>query len=311
MGLLLLIGALGLLVLPGATRRLGRRLAPAEWARLCGLALLAGVVVLEVTALLYAAPTVLRAVGVHALAEACERALGPLVPGGPAAGWTAAAAAVALPVLVLRAGAQARRSSRQAWMEPCVGLHSSYGEHELVEIPTERILAFSVPVPRPQIVVSSGMKQVLRADELRAVVEHERAHLELGHHRFLVLASALERGLAFLPLGPSTRATRAAVERWADEAAVRNRPEARGALRSALLAVTAAAVGPGVAGFSTADSIVERVDALAVPARQPSPMVRASLYAPGALMGSALTVLFGASATSAQVLVAVAGHCPL
>lgn len=311
MGLLLLVGGLSLLALPGVTRRFGRRLAPAEWARMCAGALAAGAAVVELSVVLYAAPTVLRAAGVHALAEACERVLGPLVPGGALAGLTAAAAAVAIPSLVLAAAGRARRRTLQCWMEPCVGSHSEYAGHDLVELPTESLLAVSVPVPTSQIIVSTGLAHALSAQEFRAVVEHERAHLDLGHHRFLVLASALEQGLRFLPLRASARATRAAVERWADEAAAGSCDQTRQALRSALLRVTATAVGSGATPFSTAESVVERLDALDDSPCQPGRIPRALLYAPGFALGIALTLVLGASAGSAQALLAVTGHCPL
>lgn len=311
MGLLLLSAGLALLVLPGAARPLGQRLAPAEWARLCRLALVAGAVLLELSLMLYAAPTVLGAVGIHALAEACERALGPLVPGGALAGWIALAAALAVPIMVMTAGWRARRSSRRVWTEPCLGVHSDCGAHELVELPTDTVVAVSVPSPTPQIIVSRGLGLVLAPHELRAVVDHERAHLELGHHRFLLVAAALERGLAFLPVGASARAMRAAIERWADETAAGDSPASRQALRSALLLVTTDALDPAVAAFSAADTVVERLDALARPPRPPSQLLRSLLYVPGALVGTAVMVMFAATAGSAQALLAVTGHCPL
>lgn len=60
MALALLAAGLALLDLPGLARRLRRRLPPQQWARLCALGLLAGGVVVELGAVLIAAPTVLR-----------------------------------------------------------------------------------------------------------------------------------------------------------------------------------------------------------------------------------------------------------
>jgi hypothetical protein len=67
-----LFGAgLWLLALPAAGRRLGLRLAPAEWSRLCATALVLGAVVLELSMVLYATPTLLRASGAEELAPHC------------------------------------------------------------------------------------------------------------------------------------------------------------------------------------------------------------------------------------------------
>lgn len=50
-----------------------------------------GAATLDLATILYATPTVLRAVGVPALAMTCDRLIGPLVPGGALAAWAAAA----------------------------------------------------------------------------------------------------------------------------------------------------------------------------------------------------------------------------
>ncbi|MGH9116842.1 MAG: hypothetical protein ACRD0A_02865, partial [Acidimicrobiales bacterium] len=78
--IILLSVGVALLALPGLARPLGRRMAPSEWARLCGMALAGGAVLLELTVVLFALPTVLRAAGAPLLASLCERMLGPLVP---------------------------------------------------------------------------------------------------------------------------------------------------------------------------------------------------------------------------------------
>lgn len=297
MGLYLLVGGLILLCLPGMTRRLGSRLAPAEWARMCGLALLVGAVTLEVAALVYAAPIVLHTVGPPGLTEVCEQLLSPLAPGGPVVGWLALIVGIAMPTRVVVAAVRSRRGARQVWIEPCVGRHATHGRLELVELPTDRLVALSVPTPTPQIIVSRGLSETLGADELDAVYEHERAHIELHHHRFLLLAASLEAGLRFLPLRASARAMRAAVERWADEAATGDCPQARAALRSALFRVTTAALGPSVAAFSSADSVIERLDALDRPPRRLSSMAHAILYTPGVLLAVSVVVVLVATAS--------------
>jgi hypothetical protein len=58
--LLVLVGALGLLLLPGFARPLGRWLPPAEWAKLCAGLLTAGALALEAGLVVVGGPTVLR-----------------------------------------------------------------------------------------------------------------------------------------------------------------------------------------------------------------------------------------------------------
>ncbi len=53
-------------------------------------------------------------------------------------------------------------------------------------------------------------------DKRRALLAHEQAHLDLGHHRYL---RASEMTASFPLLGPLARAVRFSTERWADEEA--------------------------------------------------------------------------------------------
>jgi len=72
----------GLLALPAAMRRVGRRLVPRHWALLCAVALLSGTALVITTMLMIAAPQALESVGLPAAARACEHMLGGLYPGG-------------------------------------------------------------------------------------------------------------------------------------------------------------------------------------------------------------------------------------
>ena len=79
--------------------------------------------------------------------------------------------------------------------------------------------AFAVPGRHPHVVVSTGMLDLLDADERRAMLAHERAHLRHHHHRFII---ATEVAAAMLPpLRPAARRVRFATERWADQDAAR------------------------------------------------------------------------------------------
>lgn len=311
MGPVLLLAGLCLIALPRAARRLGRRLAPAEWARLCVVALAAGAAVLELSVLLYASPTVLRAAGVPELADLCERALGVLLPGGALLGWPAAFVAVALPLLTGAGALRARRCQRAVHVEACIGEHERFGEHALVVLPTERVMAFCANGPKPQIVVSRGLVAALTPDEVDAVLRHEAAHLENHHQRFLVLASALDHGLGVLRfIRGSTAALRTALERWADEVAAGSSCASRNVLRRALLRATTAMMSPAVPAFSLADTVAERLAALDDEAPCSSALRRAAAYAPGGVISAAVIVAIGAWAGEARHLLSWTSHCP-
>jgi Zn-dependent protease with chaperone function len=311
-GLLLVASGLALVCLPGLVRSLGRRMAPAEWTRLCALTFVAGAVIVELAAALYGAPTVLRAAGVHALASACERMLGSLVPGGAAAGWAAFVVAVTMPMLSVIGVRRATKTCRSVHAEPWLGEHSSFGEHDLVVLPTDQLLAVSVAGPTSQIVVTAGLVEALSATELASVLRHEAAHLNRRHQRLLVLATAVEHAFGFLrPVRSSAAALRTAIERWADEEAAGDSAEARLALRAALLGVTTTAVAPSVAAFSAVETVVERVQALEAPPPRPTRLRRLALYLPGAALGLPVILALGAWAGSAHMVVAATPRCPL
>lgn len=60
--------------------------------------------------------------------------------------------------------------------------------------------AFSLPQKYGGIVVSQALCSALERDELIAVLEHERAHIEGGHHRIMALVDTFVRPLFFIPL---------------------------------------------------------------------------------------------------------------
>jgi Zn-dependent protease with chaperone function len=309
----LFVAALGLLALPGAARRFGRRLHPAEWSWFSVGALVIGAVMLELSVALYATPTTLRAIGVHHLADMCERAVGAVLPGGAVLGWPAAAMAVAFPVRFWLVARRTRRSQASAHIEPCLGQHRHVGGYDLVVVPTNHLLAFSVGGQTSQVVISAGLLETLRPEEVDAVVRHEAAHLDHGHQRLLLLASSLERTL---PLGRfvghSTAALRTGLERWADELAAGQGASSRAILRRALVGVCEALVVPrGVAAFSAADTIAERLEALSAEPPRPSGGSRAAAYVPAMAITA---VVVGAAAVwhhdILHVLALIRHHCP-
>ena len=114
------------------------------------------------------------------------------------------------------------------------------------------------------IVVTSGAREVLPAEQLRAALAHERAHLAGRHHLVLVLARALSRAfpaVTFFDL--AAQETARLVEVLADDTAARRhgrRTVAEALLRLACGRIPAAALGAGGAG------VLPRVQRLLAPA---------------------------------------------
>lgn len=312
MGVVLVLGGLGLVALPGLLRPLGRRLDPRGWARLCVAALGGGLAVFELGLVLYAAPTVLPAIGAFGLASICLHMLGGVAPGGPVAGWGAGSLAVVVAGSVGLSVVRGRRIRRGTRIEPWLGEHSHLGRHELVVLEREDLVALSVDCRGGQVVVSSGLVNSLHAGELGVVLAHEAAHLDHRHQRYLNLAGAVRHGLSFFPLAiRSVAALVVALERWADEVAAATTEDGRDRLRGALRQVTASMIGIEVAAFSAADTVAERLAALDNP--QPGLELRSLglLYSPGLALGVASVAGLGVWITNLQMLIQMAGRCPL
>jgi Zn-dependent protease with chaperone function len=225
-------------------------------------------------------------------------------------GWSAAAAAAGVALLAAVGVARARRSYQNARVERCVGEHQPFGPYDLVTLPTAEPLALSLAGVTSQIVVSRGLVEALPPEEMAAVLRHEAAHLRHLHQRWLLLATALEHALGFLPpIRTSTGALRVALERWADEEAAGESGHERVVLRRALLRAARALVSPALAAFSAPDTVLERLQALNSPRTGPSRSRRAVVYAPGLALGIVVLVAFGAWAGEARTLIAMAGRC--
>lgn len=324
-----LLGGLGLLALPGLTHAYGRRLHPAEWARLCQVALVSGALVVEATLLLSAAPVVAQASGLPGVAAVCDRFLGPWAPGHAAASWAAAVVAIVLPGRAAQGWWRAMMAARAAWVEggigqryrhrPHVGPPDAATEVEVVVLPVPDVMAVSVPLGPParsasasgQVLVSEGLVDALSSHETEAVLAHEAAHLVNRHHRYLHAAAALELAFGWLPgVNDSTAVLRLSLERWADEEAAA--ACGRATVRAALVAVTAALVSRpvGVVAFSTADTIRERLEALAREAPRPPLAPHLLLYVPGVLLGGLVLAGLSCWADGANELLATVASCP-
>ena len=301
-----------LLLLPGVADRLGRRLRPAEWARLCATALTGGTILLEAVLVLRATPGVLRAIGLHSFAHACDRVLGPLVVGGTPATFLAAATGIALPTAAGFAAMRECRLRRRLADDLWLGRRHIIDGYRVVELPLQRPLAVSFDDGQPTIVISSGLLELLSTDEITAVVRHEAAHLR-HHHQRLHAAARLIAPLRGLPgIRQSSAALNLSVERWADEDACTGSPAIREALRTSLLRL--AQLPGGLAGatqFAEAHTVAARVDALAATRRPVNAQVHALLYLPGtaALLVAAPAIYQWANQT--RSLLTMAGRCPV
>ncbi|HSR87122.1 MAG TPA: M56 family metallopeptidase [Streptosporangiaceae bacterium] len=122
--------------------------------------------------------------------------------------------------------------------------------------------AYCLPGLRSAIVISAGTLDLLDADELAAVLAHERAHLRERHDLVLLPFLALLR--AFRWSGTARRAYRAVgllIEMHADDRALQQRPARE--LATALLRVGAAGGGGVPSGALAAASRAEECEVTA------------------------------------------------
>ncbi len=132
-------------------------------------------------------------------------------------------------------------------------------------------IAYSIPGrdgAAGQIIVSSGMLDVLSVEEQSALIAHEQAHLRLGHHRYARFAENAAATIFFLR--PVANAIRYNIERWADEDAAQvigDRVLVAKSVASAALATSA--IPPSTLGISGSD-VVGRVAAMTEPPRSRS-----------------------------------------
>ncbi|AYV26417.1 M56 family metallopeptidase [Streptomyces avidinii] len=171
-------------------------------------------------------------------------------------------------------------------------------------LPDAAPYAYALPGSPDRIVVTTAMLAALTGAERRALFAHERSHLALRHHRFLLAVQLAACANPFLrPLRTSVTYT---TERWADEEAAAatgsRRTVARAVARAAL--ITRGAPAATLAHFAAAGPVPRRVAALLTPAPAalawPPVFTAAGLAAWGATAGAAVSTL--SSANSAVTL---------
>jgi Zn-dependent protease with chaperone function len=181
--------------------------------------------------------------------------------------WGILAAATASVLLVAALGyfACAARELVRA-SRVCRGL--DVGPDRLVITSDDRPTAYTVPAysvaaRTGAIVVSTGMLRLLRADERRALLAHEAAHLRHHHASYLLVARLAAAANPLLR--PLARDVRLAVELWADQVAADEVGDSRivaQALARASLAAAAPARRAALALAMAQTDVSARVRAL-------------------------------------------------
>lgn len=196
------------------------------------------------------------------------------------AGLIAGAVALALLAsavgrLVAMVRAARRIGAEAARMQPTAG--------DLVVVDAPAAEAFAVSGRNRRIVVTTTLLQQLDAVGRRALISHETAHLRHHHDRYVHLARL---AAAANPLArPLARGVELAVERWADECAVRDTGSRAGVARAigiaALHTTAVARMALGAAGSPS--DVLDRVHVLLSAAERRRPrVVAAALLVAGA-----------------------------
>lgn len=199
--------------------------------------------------------------------------------------WQAGAAAAA--VLAVLAGRLVRAAvlEDRAWRD--LRAVACPGDRGLLVLDDERAYAYAVPAGAGTVIVSSAMLASLDPAERAALLAHERAHLAHRHHLYRIAGALC---LALNPaLGRLEREVRLQTERWADESAAGRTSRRVAAASLARAALAAASAGPRRSLAYAADSVRERLDALAaspVHSRWPAvlPALLVTAIAAGALL---------------------------
>jgi len=228
-------------------------------------------------------------------------------PGGAVAGVVGLVLALGLSArLLLRVlaeslgSARARAGHRQRLL---LLAHRDLGRG-LVVLPCLDPAVYCLPGRPGLVVCTSGALENLCADELAAVLAHERAHLRGRHHRLLTFAAALRSAFPFVPTFRLAEQHLAVlVEMRADDAARKTR-SAR-ALGSALVKLAGASTPPVALGANGA-GLVARVHRLA----DGAPRVPARTAAVAATLGLAVLVTPALIALGPAAVAVALDYCP-
>jgi hypothetical protein len=184
----------------------------------------------------------------------------------PVATPVAVFALIVLAILALRvavAGARRLVALRDAY-RLAAALPTAGGELAVIDHPGRH--AYAVPGRPGRIVVSSGLLRSLDANQRRAVLAHERAHLARRHHLHHAIAHLAAAANPLLHRLPA--AVGLSTERWADElaAATCRRDTVADALTHTAAGATRMFAVPAAVLAATATDLVTRIQALRDPA---------------------------------------------
>lgn len=260
-----LVATLALVAMPLVAHRVRASFRPVELTRFNASTLGGGLALLTVALIACAIPVVLAVTGT-AVADRH------FFPGDEVIGWISAGAVVAIALTTMLSLRRTRRIGRRLTIEPYIGFHIPRDGYHLVVLDSDELLAYAVNEGDPQVVITTGLVDILEVGELVAVVEHETAHLELNHRIHLRLIGILEPLARLRPVGQLIAATRLALEVAADSAT-----SDRSNTRSALLRTAGVKPAHGVAAF-TAGDMMQRVEALDPAGSPHSQRARPLLY---------------------------------
>ncbi|MDQ6775081.1 MAG: M56 family metallopeptidase [Actinomycetota bacterium] len=203
-----------------------------------------GVAGLGLVAVAVAIATGVRAIhlggsSAHSTVVAGQRLTYPVLNAAAVVVLLLAALGVAVAVVAVRLGLSEIRSQRRILaLLPASGRLP--GHPDVVVVDEPKPIAFCAGHVRPRVCLSTGALEILRSEELDAVLAHERHHRAARDPLRLAAARVLCGSLFFLPaLRPITASYAAAIELDADRAALRANGGRRGPLAAALVALSA------------------------------------------------------------------------
>ncbi len=175
---------------------------------------------------------------VHSTVIAGQRLTYPVLNAAAVVVLLLAGLGVAVTVVAVRLGVSEIRSQRRI-LALLPGAGRIPGHPDVVVLDEPKPIAFCAGHVRPRVCLSTGALEVLRHDELDAVLAHERHHRAARDPLRLAAARVLCGSLFFLPaLRPITESYAAAIELDADRAALAASGGRRAPLAAALVALS-------------------------------------------------------------------------
>ncbi|MFI1030213.1 M56 family metallopeptidase [Streptomyces sp. NPDC020951] len=198
--------------------------------------------------------------GLVGLLSACGLAVGaPLA--GPTPSLPQVLALVAPAVIVLLplgwfvACSWRARRARQRHLDLLTLVGDPAPEYGATVVDHQAPAVYCLPGRHCRVVITQGALDALSEEQLRAVLEHERAHIDGRHHLLHLLVDAFSRAFPGLPLARHAKEqTALLVEMIADDHALRLHP--REALATAMCEVAAGRVPSVALGAGGAGALV-------------------------------------------------------